>query len=119
MSAQTLEAGYWRAYRDFYSWSNILQSTTQQTDAFSCLRHFAYKTAWKKFDPFWDWVIQVKHVSSFTQLLELVLLGKQRDWKKYLKKQNFSQTNLSTQHARQGRLHHLSCFLKPSDVHLF
>lgn len=77
MSAQTLEAGYWRAYRDFYSWSNILQSTTQQTDAFSSLRHFAYKTAWKKFDPFWDWVIRIKHVSSFTQLLELVLLGKQ------------------------------------------
>jgi radical SAM superfamily enzyme YgiQ (UPF0313 family) len=76
MSAQTLEEGYWRAYRDFYSWSNILRSTTQQTDILSGLRHFAYKTAWKKFEPFWDWVIRLKHVSSFTKLLEVVLSGK-------------------------------------------
>ncbi len=77
MSVQTLEAGYWRAYRDFYSWSNILQSSTQQVDILSSLRHFAYKAAWKKFDPFWDWVIRIKRVSSFTQLLELVLSEKQ------------------------------------------
>jgi radical SAM superfamily enzyme YgiQ (UPF0313 family) len=76
MSAETLEAGYWRAYRDFYSWSNILESTAQQTDHFSAARHFAYKTAWKKLEPLWDWVIQLKHVSSFTGLLETVLRGK-------------------------------------------
>ncbi len=76
MSAETLEAGYWRAYRDFYSWSNILESTAQQADLFSAARHFAYKTAWKKLEPLWDWVIQLKHVSSFTGLLETVLRGK-------------------------------------------
>ena len=77
MSAQTLESGYWRAYRNFYSWSNILGSTAQQTELYSGLRHFAYKTAWKKLEPFWDWVICLKRVSSFTQLLEAVLSGKQ------------------------------------------
>jgi radical SAM superfamily enzyme YgiQ (UPF0313 family) len=76
ISAEALEAGYWRAYRDFYSWSNILQSTIQQTDILSGMRHLAYKTAWKKFEPFWDWVIRLKRVSSFTQLLEVVLSGK-------------------------------------------
>ncbi len=76
MSAEALEAGYWRAYKDFYSWSNILQSTAQQTDPLASLRHFAYKTAWKKLEPFWDWVISLKRVSSFTQLLEFVLSGK-------------------------------------------
>jgi radical SAM superfamily enzyme YgiQ (UPF0313 family) len=76
MSVQALEAGYWRAYRDFYSWSNLLLSTSQQTDLLSGLRHFAYKTAWKKLEPFWDWVICLKRVSSFTQLLEAVLSGK-------------------------------------------
>jgi radical SAM superfamily enzyme YgiQ (UPF0313 family) len=76
MSVQALEAGYWRAYRDFYSWSNLLLSTSQQTDLLSGLRHFAYKTAWKKLEPFWDWVIRLKRVSSFTQLLEAVLSGK-------------------------------------------
>jgi radical SAM superfamily enzyme YgiQ (UPF0313 family) len=76
MSAQTLETGYWRAYENFYSWRNILQSTAQQNDLESALRHFAYKTAWKKFEPVWDFVIRLKQVSSFTQLLELVLSGK-------------------------------------------
>ncbi len=76
MSAGALEAGYWRAYKDFYSWSNILQSTAQQTNPLSSLRHFAYKTAWKKLEPFWDWIISLKRVSSFTQLLEFVLSGK-------------------------------------------
>jgi radical SAM superfamily enzyme YgiQ (UPF0313 family) len=76
MPAQVLEAGYWRAYREFYSWSNILISTSRQTDLLGSLRHFAYKTAWKKLEPFWDWVIRLKRVASFTQLLEAVLEGK-------------------------------------------
>jgi radical SAM superfamily enzyme YgiQ (UPF0313 family) len=77
MSAQTLETGYWRAYEKFYSWTNILQSTGQQNDLQGALRHFAYKTAWKKFEPMWDFVIRLKRVSSFTQLLELVLSAKE------------------------------------------
>ena len=51
------------------------ESTRQQTDPLSALRHFAYKTAWKKLEPVWDWVIRLKRVSSFTHLLELVLSG--------------------------------------------
>ncbi len=73
MSTQTLEDGYWRAYRNFYSWANILESTGKQMDPASGLRHFVYKTAWKKFEPLWDFVIQLKRVSSFTKLLEMVL----------------------------------------------
>jgi radical SAM superfamily enzyme YgiQ (UPF0313 family) len=73
MSIQTLEEGYWRAYRNFYSWANILQSTGEQMDPVSSLRHFVYKTAWKKFEPLWDFAIRLKRVSSFTKLLEVVL----------------------------------------------
>ena len=76
MSAQALENGYWRSYRDFYSWTNILRSTAKQEDLLQELRHFAYKTAWKKFEGVWDWVIRLRHVSSFTPLLERVLAGK-------------------------------------------
>ena len=76
LSAQSLEAGYWRAYDKFYTWSNIFQSTLQQNNLQSAARHFAYKTAWKKFEPMWDFVIHARQVSSFTQLLELVLSGK-------------------------------------------
>lgn len=78
MSATQLEEGYWRAYRDFYSWSNILRSSSRQSDALSMLRHFAYKTAWKKLEPIWDWVIRMRRVSSFTPLLETVLSSRSR-----------------------------------------
>jgi radical SAM superfamily enzyme YgiQ (UPF0313 family) len=75
ITARALEAGYWRAYQEFYSWSNIIESTAQQADLLSGLRHFAYKTAWKKLEPFWDWVIRLRRVSSFTKLLEAILSG--------------------------------------------
>jgi radical SAM superfamily enzyme YgiQ (UPF0313 family) len=77
MSVRTLEAGYWRAYENFYSWTNILKSTIRQNDFQSSLRHFAYKTAWKKFEPAWNMVIHMKRVSSFTQLLEVLLSRKE------------------------------------------
>ncbi len=76
MSTQALEAGYWRAYEEFYSWGNILKSTARQADLPGSLRHLIYKTAWKKLEPFWDWVIRLKRVSSFTRVLEAVLSEK-------------------------------------------
>jgi hypothetical protein len=76
MSTQTLEEGYWRAYQNFYSWANILQSTGQQSDLISSARHFMYKTAWIKFEPLWDFAIRLKRVSSFTKPLEVVLSGR-------------------------------------------
>jgi len=76
MSPQVLEEGYWQAYRDFYSWPNILLSTLRQGDPLKAVRHFAFKTAWKKFEPFWDLVIHLKRVSAFTPLLEMLLSGK-------------------------------------------
>ena len=80
MSAHKLESGYRQAYREFYSWSNILHSTVHQDGGIGMLRHFAYKTAWKKFEPFWDWIIHLKRVSSCTPLLETVLSARaQRD----------------------------------------
>lgn len=73
MSAQELENGYRRAYREFYSWRNIFTSTSRRTGALNRLRHFAYKSGWKKFEPFWDLAIRLKQISCFTPLLEAVL----------------------------------------------
>jgi radical SAM superfamily enzyme YgiQ (UPF0313 family) len=75
MSAGQLEAGYRRAYREFYSWNNILKTTAKQSTLPYKLRHFAFKTAWKKFEPFWDLVVRLKSVSSCTPVLETVLSG--------------------------------------------
>lgn len=76
MTAQVLEEGYWRAYRDFYSWSNILSSSARQSNPLQTVRHFAYTTGWKKSEPVWDLVIRLKTVPAFTSMLEMLLSGK-------------------------------------------
>jgi radical SAM superfamily enzyme YgiQ (UPF0313 family) len=75
MSAETLEAGYWRAYRDFYRWSSIFRSAWAQEGWVERLRHVAYVSGWKKFEPVWDWVIRDRQVNHFLPLLEAVLSG--------------------------------------------
>jgi len=75
MSAQTLEAGYWKAYQDFYSWGSILQSAWGKQHWQQKLRHLAYSGGWKKFEPFWDLVIKSKRVAAFIPLLETILSG--------------------------------------------
>jgi radical SAM superfamily enzyme YgiQ (UPF0313 family) len=73
MNPAALEAGYWRAYDDFYRWGSILRSAWAQTDWFERLRHVAYVSGWKKFEPLWDWVIRAKRVGAFLPVLEAIL----------------------------------------------
>src|SRR6266481_6217832 len=54
MAAEELEAGYWRAYRDFYRWGSILRGASNKTSWPGRLRHLAYAGGWKKFEPLWD-----------------------------------------------------------------
>ena len=75
MTQAALESGYWRAYRDFYRWGSIFKSTSAKEGLMGRLRHLAYTGGWKKFEPFWDWVIKAKRVHSFVPLLEVVLAG--------------------------------------------
>lgn len=75
MTQATLEAGYRRAYRDFYRWGSIFKSASAKEGLMGRLRHLAYAGGWKKFEPFWDWVIKAKRVHSFVPLLEAVLGG--------------------------------------------
>jgi radical SAM superfamily enzyme YgiQ (UPF0313 family) len=72
MTAEELETGYWRAYRDFYRWGSILRgaSTKPWRDR---ARHLAYAGGWKKFEPLWDWVIRARRVSHALPVLETVL----------------------------------------------
>ncbi|MGW8226524.1 MAG: B12-binding domain-containing radical SAM protein [Anaerolineales bacterium] len=78
MDAETLESGYWQAYRDFYSWGSILHAAGSHADLLSGLRHLAYAGGWKKFEPFWDWVIRFQRVGNFRPFLEALLAGSNR-----------------------------------------
>ncbi len=75
VSAETLEAGYWRAYQEFYRWKNIFQSSQVHEGVTKQLRHIAYAGGWKKFEPMWDWVIRAKRVAHLLPVLEAVLAG--------------------------------------------
>jgi radical SAM superfamily enzyme YgiQ (UPF0313 family) len=75
MTARELETGYWRAYRDFYSWRNILRGAATKETAVGSLRHAAYAAGWKKFEPLWDFVIRSRRVAYMLPLLERVLTG--------------------------------------------
>lgn len=78
MDGATLEAGYWRAYRQFYTWGSILRGSWAHDVWRSRLRHFAYSSAWKKFEPFWDFIIRTKRVAHLLPLLEVILNGTQQ-----------------------------------------
>ncbi len=73
MSAEALEAGYWRAYREFYAWSNIAKGALAHATIGRSLKHAAYAGAWKKLEPMWDAIIRAKRLRSMRPLLEGVL----------------------------------------------
>ena len=75
MSADLLEAGYWRAYRDFYRWRNIFRASSAHEGFLERTRHLVYAGGWKKFEPLWDAVIRAKRVANFLPLLEMALAG--------------------------------------------
>jgi radical SAM superfamily enzyme YgiQ (UPF0313 family) len=79
LTQESLEAGYWRAYRDFYGWRNILHSAAQHEDWVDKARHAAYTAGWKKFEPVWDWIIRARRVPSLLPMLETVLGASRAD----------------------------------------
>jgi radical SAM superfamily enzyme YgiQ (UPF0313 family) len=75
MTAEQLEAGYKRAYRDFYSWRSIARSSLAVEGTGARARHFAYAAGWKKAEPVWDVLIKAHRVGMGLPLLERVLGG--------------------------------------------
>ena len=91
MSVETLEAGYWQAYRDFYRWSAIFKGAWAKEHFSGRLRHLAYAGGWKKCEPLWDLVIRVRRMSSALPLLEAVLIGSGSDSSKAQPEEQFTQ----------------------------
>jgi radical SAM superfamily enzyme YgiQ (UPF0313 family) len=75
LTPEALEAGYWRAYRDFYRWGSIFKGASSKADWTGRMRHVAYAGGWKKFEPLWDWVIRARRVTYMLPALEAILAG--------------------------------------------
>jgi hypothetical protein len=73
LSATALKDGYDRAYEDFYRWSAITRASFTHGTLKHQLKHFAYATGWKKFEPLWDFVIRARQLRAMTPVLEAVL----------------------------------------------
>jgi radical SAM superfamily enzyme YgiQ (UPF0313 family) len=73
LTPDALEAGYWRAYRDFYRWSSILRGAWTNPTWAGAARHVAYAGGWKKLEPMWDWIIRAKRAAHMLPVLETVL----------------------------------------------
>lgn len=73
MTPSELKAGYDRAYEDFYRWSAIARASLSHGSLKHQAKHFFYTSGWKKFEPLWNLVIQMKRLNLMTPLLEGVL----------------------------------------------
>jgi radical SAM superfamily enzyme YgiQ (UPF0313 family) len=73
MTAEQLEAGYWRAYRNFYRWPNIWRGAAAHQGPHQRLRHLAYAGGWKKFEWAWDLLIRTHRVVRALPMLEHTL----------------------------------------------
>jgi hypothetical protein len=68
-----LKNGYSWAYKEFYSWSNIFQSSFGHESHKHKLKHLLYAGGWKKFEPVWNFLIKTKNLNNMLPLLESIL----------------------------------------------
>lgn len=73
LSAEAMEKGYWRAYRDFYRLGNIRAAAGHHQSTRMRLKHFIYSAAWKKLDPLWNLVIKTGLLGQARKVLEQTL----------------------------------------------
>jgi radical SAM superfamily enzyme YgiQ (UPF0313 family) len=73
LQPDALKQGYDRAYRDFYTWSNIARGAGVHETLKHQAKHFFYAAGWKKFEPLWDIVIKARRLELMTPLLEAIL----------------------------------------------
>ena len=75
LTPDELEQGYWRSYREFYTWRNILAAAGTKATWVGRTRHAAYSAGWKKFEGLWNLAIRLKQISQMRPMLENVLSG--------------------------------------------
>lgn len=73
LTADELKTGYNWAYKEFYSWSNIIKSSINHDSDMHKLKHFIYSGGWKKFEPVWNFLIKTKNLNNMLPILESIL----------------------------------------------
>ena len=73
LTPEQLKQGYDWAYREFYSWRNIFRASFGHDNLKQKLAHLLYTGGWKKFEPFWNFMIQYGHLNRMLPVLESLL----------------------------------------------
>lgn len=73
LSAPELKTGYDWAYREFYSWSNIMKASLTHDQLKHKIKHFTYAGGWKKFEPLWNFIIKSRQLNKMLPVLEAIL----------------------------------------------
>jgi len=105
LTPSELEEGYWRAYREFYTWRNIVRGARAHPDLRGMLRQVAYAGGWKRCEPLWDLAIRAKRVAALRPALESVLSTTKRDRGARVETSSASDDESGVSphdHARQG-----------------
>lgn len=73
LTADELEEGYWRAYREFYSVANIARASWTHRRLEMRLKHAAYAIGWKRLEPLWNAAIRLRQLAHTRPALESIL----------------------------------------------
>ena len=73
LTAAELKSGYDWAYKEFYSWPNILRSSWEHDAYKHKVKHFFYAGGWKKFEPVWNFLIKTRNLDNMLPVLESIL----------------------------------------------
>ena len=73
LTEKELKEGYEWAYKNFYSWPNILRASFNHDSNKHKLKHLLYAGGWKKFEPLWNLVIKTRNLNSMLPLFESIL----------------------------------------------
>ncbi|HMI08057.1 MAG TPA: radical SAM protein [Flavobacterium sp.] len=73
LTPEELKNGYDWAYKEFYSWKNIIKSSANHESDKHKLKHFCYTGGWKKFEPVWNFLIKTHGLNNMLPILEAIL----------------------------------------------
>ncbi len=93
LTADQLKEGYDWAYREFYSWQNIVKASMNHETVKHKLKHFFYAGGWKKFEPVWNFLIKTKNLNGMLPVLESILAKVNRKGIDAESSNNFQQFN--------------------------
>ncbi|NCA85777.1 MAG: B12-binding domain-containing radical SAM protein [Clostridia bacterium] len=73
LTSLELENGYWWSYKEFYKWNNVIKTSFSHDTFKHQMKHLFYTGGWKKFEEFWNVIINVGGLQKMLPLLELLL----------------------------------------------